>query len=211
MRTIQPAHRDLALRRAVPARHRQGPHRGPFDRRRAHRAALLPAARPVAGRDRDGGLAGRAPPRDVDGRAVARPLRPQDDRELRRRGAVARAHEAAHHPHHRRHPRGRPGRVERLEGAAPAHALLRDRAGAHRRLLRGQPRPARRHGAGRVPGRAQGLAGGGARRLYRRGTIRPTGSRSTCRTRSRTRASCAAAQRPARRSPPASASTPRAA
>ena len=28
-----------ALCRAVPARHRQGPHRGPFDRRRAHRAA----------------------------------------------------------------------------------------------------------------------------------------------------------------------------
>ena len=42
--------------------------------------------------------------------------------------AVAGAHEAAHHPDHRRHPRGRAGRVERLEGAAPARALLRDRA-----------------------------------------------------------------------------------
>ena len=48
-----------------------------------------------------------------------------------------------------------------------AHALLRDRAGAHRRLLRGQPRPARRHGASRIPRRDQGLAGGQARRLYR--------------------------------------------
>ena len=156
-----------ALRRAVPARHRQGPDRGSFDRRRAHRARLLPAARLLAGRDRDGRLAGREPSRHVDGRAVARSVRPQDHREFRRRRAVARAHEAAHHPHHRRHPRGRPGRVERLEGAAPAHALLRDRAGADRRLLRGQPRPARRHGAGRVPRRAQGLAAGGARRLYR--------------------------------------------
>ncbi len=33
-----------ALRHAVPARHRQGPHRGPFDRRRAHRAPALSAA-----------------------------------------------------------------------------------------------------------------------------------------------------------------------
>ena len=48
-----------------------------------------------------------------------------------------------------------PGRLERLEGAALAHALLRDRAGADRRLLRGQPRPARRGGAGRIPRRAQ--------------------------------------------------------
>ena len=77
-------------------------------------------------------------------RAVARPVRPQDHREFRRGGAVARAHEAADHPHHRRHPRGRARRLERLEGAAHPHALLRDRAGADRRLLRGQPRPARR-------------------------------------------------------------------
>ena len=66
MKTIQTAASRAALRGAVPARHRQGPHRGSFDRRRAHRAALLPAARPLAGRDRDGGLAGRAAPRDVD-------------------------------------------------------------------------------------------------------------------------------------------------
>ena len=70
-------------------------------------------------------------------------------------------------PHHRGHPRGRARRVERLEGAAAAHALLRDRAGADRRLLGGRPRAARRHGAGRIPRRAEGLADGGARRLYR--------------------------------------------
>ena len=70
-------------------------------------------------------------------------------------------------PHHRRHPRGRARRVELLEGAAAAHALLRDRAGAHRRLLRGRSRQARRDGAGRVPRRDEGLGDGGARRLYR--------------------------------------------
>ena len=94
----------------------------------------------VAGRDRHGGVAGRAASGDVDHRAVARPVRPQDDREFRRRGAVARAHEAAADPHHRGHPRGRPRRVEFLEGAAAAHALLRDRAGADRRLLGSEPR-----------------------------------------------------------------------
>ena len=40
-------------------------------------------------------------------------------------------------------------------------------------------------------GRAQGLAGGAASTPISRGIIRPTGSRSTCRTRSRMRASCA--------------------
>ncbi len=60
-----------------------------------------------------------------------------------------------------------PGCLERLEGAITPHALLRDRAGAHRRLFRGQPRPARRHGAGRIPRPVQGLAGACARRLYR--------------------------------------------
>ncbi len=74
------------------------------------------------------------------------------DREFRRRGAIGGAAEAADHPHHRRHPRRRPRRVERLEGAADAHALLRDRAGAHRRLLGNQPRPAR--GAWRRPNSA---------------------------------------------------------
>ena len=95
------------------------------------------------------------PPRDVDDRAVARPVRPQDHREFRRRRAVAGADEAAADPHHRRHPRGRARRVERLEGAAAAHALLRDRAGARPAASREVDRArARRHGAGRVPRRA---------------------------------------------------------
>ena len=96
----------------------------------------------------------------------------------------------------------RPRRVERLEGAAAAHALLRDRAGAHRRLLRGQPRPARRHGADRIPPDAQALAAPSGWRPISRGSIRPIGSRWICRTRSSTRISCAPPRTPARRSPP---------
>ena len=194
MRTIQPRASHGALRRAVSARHRQGTRRGSFDRRRAHRPAALSAAGVQCRRDRARRLAGRGAPRHVDGRAIARSLRPQDDRELRRRGAVAGAHEAAHHPDHRRYPRGRPRRVERLEGAAPAHALLRDRAGADRRLLRGQPRRARRRRQGRVPRRRSGIGRPTSSTPMSRATIRPTGSRSICRTSSRMRASCARAE-----------------
>ena len=158
-----------------------------------------------------GRLADRAASDDVDGGAVARPLRPQDHREFRRRGAVGRADEAADHPDHRRYPRRRSRGLERLEGAAAAHAVLRDRAGADRRLLRGQPRPAHRGGAGGIPRRLHRMAGAGAQRLYRAGTIRPTGSRSNCRARSATPASCAPANRPATSSRSMSASTRRAA
>ena len=66
MRTIQPRAPHAALCGAVPARHRQGPDRGPFHRRRARGAAAVPALRAVAGGDRDRRLAGRAAPRDVD-------------------------------------------------------------------------------------------------------------------------------------------------
>ena len=133
-------------------------------------------------------------PGDVERGAVARPVRPQDHREFRRGGAVGRTAQAAHHPHHRRHPRGRSRRVERLEGAAAAHAVLRDRAGAHRRLLRGQPRAARRHRAGRVPRTRSRTGRRSDWRPISRGTIRPIGSRSICRTRSSMPASCAAAE-----------------
>ncbi len=142
-----------ALRRAVPARHRQGPHRGSLDRRRAGGAPLLPAARLLGRRYRIGGLADRAASDDVERRAVARSLRPQDHREFRPGGAIGRPSEAAHHFDHRRHQGGRPRRMERLEGAVDPHALLRNRAGDHRRLLRGQPRPARGRRAGRIPRR----------------------------------------------------------
>ena len=151
-----------------------------------------------AGRHRDRRLADRKSSGDVERGAVARSVRPQDDREFRRGGAVGRTAEAADHPHHRRHPRGRPRRVERLEGAAAAHALLRDRAGAHRRLLGGQPRPARRHGADRIPRGDDGLAGRSGWRPISPSTIRPIGSRSICRTRSSTPISCAPPRTPAR-------------
>ena len=98
------------------------------------------------------------------------------------------------HPDHRRHPRRRPRRVERLEGAVAAHAVLRDRAGADRRLLGSQPRAAHRGGASGIPRRLHRMAGSRTQRLYRRGIIRPTGSRSNCRARSATRASSAPAR-----------------
>ena len=41
--------RAVALCRALPARHRQGPARGPFDRRRPRRPPALPAPRPRPG------------------------------------------------------------------------------------------------------------------------------------------------------------------
>ena len=180
-----------ALLRAVPPRHRQGPRRGSFDRRRADRAPHRPSLRLLGGGHRDHGVARRAPPRDVDHRPVARPLRPQDHRELLLDRAVAGAHEAPDHPHHRRHPRRRPRGVERMEGAAPPRALLRDRAVAHRRLLRGRSLKAAHDGAGRVPRRGQGLAGERDRPIHRVAITRPTGSRSTSRARSRTHSSSA--------------------
>ena len=70
------------------------------------------------------------------------------------------------HPHHRRHPRRRPRRVERLEGAADPHAVLRDRAGADRRLLRGQSRRTDSRGAGGIPRRLHRNSRGRAQRLY---------------------------------------------
>ena len=76
-----------ALRRAVPARYRQGPRRGSLARRRAHRAPAVSAARAQCGGDRTRRLAGRGASRHVDGGAVARSVRPQDDREFRRGGA----------------------------------------------------------------------------------------------------------------------------
>ena len=107
----------------------------------------MPAARLQRRRHRTGRLADRAASDDVHGGAVARPLRPQDHREFRRGGAVGRADEAPDHPDHRRHPRRRPRGLERLEGAIAAHAVLRNRAGADRRLLGSEPRAAHRGGA----------------------------------------------------------------
>ncbi len=52
---------------------------------------LCPRLGFFAGRNRDRRLAGGKSPRHVDGRAIARPVRPQDHRKLRRGRAVARA------------------------------------------------------------------------------------------------------------------------
>ena len=60
-----------ALCRAVPARHRQGPDRGSFDRRRARGAPVLSPARLLGGGDRNRRLADRGASRDV----VASPSR----------------------------------------------------------------------------------------------------------------------------------------
>ena len=59
MRTIQPQHRAVLYVALFLHDIAKGRHRGSFDRRRAHRAAALPAARLIAGRDRDRRLAGR--------------------------------------------------------------------------------------------------------------------------------------------------------
>ena len=160
----------------------KGRDRGPFDRRRAGGAALLPAAGPFSGRDRDCRLAGRKSSRHVERGAVARPVRPQDHREFRRGRADDRTPASCSPAHDRRHPRGRAGRVERLEGAVAAHALLRDRAGPHRRPF-----------AESTASSASPVAQDELRRALpawpipsstpmRRATIRPTGSRSICRT-----------------------------
>ncbi len=85
---------------------------------------FCPAPRPQQCRDRNRRVADRKSPRDVDHRAIARPVRPQDDREFRRHRAVARPAEAAGDPDDSGYSGGRPRRLERLEGAVAAHALL---------------------------------------------------------------------------------------
>ena len=76
------ANRTGALCRGVPARHRQGPPRGPFDRRRGSRAPALPALRPRRRRLRPRRLAGRAASDDVEHGAGARPRRPAHRRSV---------------------------------------------------------------------------------------------------------------------------------
>ena len=66
-------------------------------------------------------------------RPEPRHRRSQDDPRLRRHRAEPGAAEAAAAADRRRHPRRRARRLERLEGPAAAHALLRDRAAGRRR------------------------------------------------------------------------------
>ena len=97
-----------ALCRAVPARHRQGPRRRIIrSPARESPRKLGPAPRPVAGRDRDGRLADRAPSGHVQYRAEPRSVRPARRSELRQHGADAGAPAAAARADRRGHPRGR--------------------------------------------------------------------------------------------------------
>ena len=82
----------------------------------------------------------------------------QDDRRLRRPGAVARAPAPAAGADGGRHPRRRAQRVERLEGGAAAPALLRRRGGAVGRHLGRRPRASASSGPGR--GRASASPAG---------------------------------------------------
>ncbi len=95
----------------------------------------LPALRPRRRRDRTRRMADRESSRHEQYRAEPRHRRPQDDPRLRRDDAERRAPEAAAGADGGRHPRRRPQHLERLEGPAPAHALLRDGAAAHRRPI----------------------------------------------------------------------------
>ena len=138
------------------------------------------------------------------GRPVARPLRPQDDREFRRGRAVGRADEAAHHS-------DRPPTSRR---SGPASGTAGRRSSCARSTTRpsrcspaASPRStARSASPWRRPNSAPSWPIGRRRRSTptSRCTIPPTGSRSTCRTRSRMRASCVRPRRPASRSPPRS-------
>ena len=129
-----------ALRGAVPARHRQGPAGGPFDRRRrASRASSGPGSASIRAETETVAWLVEHHLLMSNDRPEPRPLRPEDDRDLRRRGADHGAAEAAARAHHRRHQGGRPRRLERLEGPAPAHPLLRDRGRAGRRRIPSSP------------------------------------------------------------------------
>ena len=132
------------------------------------------------------------------------------DYEFFRYRAVGRAAEAADDPHRRRHQGCGARRLEQLEGATDPRALLRDRAGLDRRLLRNEPGAAGRHGASGASRRTQGLSDGARWRATSPAIIRPTGSRSICRPRSRMRNSFARPKPPDIHSPPPLPSTLRA-
>ena len=102
----------------------------------------------------------------------------------------------------------RPGRVERLEGAAAAHALLRDRAGADRRLLRGRPRAsASRRAQAEFRARLRRLAGSRSSTAYIARHYPAYWLKVDLPRKIRMPGSCARRKPPAQRSPPRSAST----
>ena len=130
MRTIQPQHRDGALCRAVPARHRQGADRGPLDRRRAHRAAARARGFGLIAADTD--LVAWLVEVHLVMSTVAQSRDLSDRKTIENFAAVVQSLERMKLLTILTTADIRavgPGRVERLEGAAAAHALLRDRAG----------------------------------------------------------------------------------
>ena len=139
-----------ALSRHPAARHRQGPRRRSLGAGRRRRDVSRAAAGLERRRDRDRGLAGALPPRNVQHRLPARPDGPQDHRHLRRPGAIARAAAAPAGVDGVRHPRRRPQCVERLEGRPVAPALQRHRARPVGRHPGGRPRRAHQGHPGRA-------------------------------------------------------------
>ncbi len=149
-----------------------------------------------------GRLAHRAAPDDEQHRAEPRSVRPQDHPRLRRRGAEPRAPEALAPAHGRRHPRRRPGRLERLEGPALAHALLRDRAAGRRRPHAGQAQRAHRRSRRRSCARRCRIGARPRSSASSSATIPTIGCAPTPTARSSTQSSCSAPRRRAGCSPP---------
>ena len=147
------------------ARHRQGPRRRSFRTRRRTGAGGRPGDRPVGGGDRDGVLAGAAPPPAQPDRVQTRHRRPEDHPRPRRGDPVARAAAAAAGADGGRHAGGVQQGVERLEGDAAARAVCAGGRGAGRRAVH---RRARRARAARPRGgrrAADRLAAGGRRTI----------------------------------------------
>ena len=146
-----------ALSRRLPARHRQGPAERPFARGRRGGAQALPAARAFPGRHGPRRLACRAASDHVQHGAGARPFRPAHGGSAGGDRPDAGTAQDAVDPDRRRHSRRRPGRLERMEGPAPAESLLGNRGRARRRPFGGRPQIARRGGAGGPAARAARL------------------------------------------------------
>ena len=178
-----------ALRRRLPARHRQGPAGGSFDGRCRHRPQARTALRPHRGGNRDGGLARAVSSAHVEHGPEPRSLGSCHHQELRRGGADHGAPEAPARAHHRRHQGGRPRHLDRLEGPAPAQSLPGDGGVSRRRRRRSRPLGAGAHRAGAAARRAARLDATRSSRPMPPATRPATGSRPT-RPAGRTRPGC---------------------
>ena len=168
--------------------------------RRRDRAEGGARTRPVGGGDRDGLVAGAAPPAAEPDRVQARHRRSEDHPRPRRHHPVARAAAAAAGADGRRHARRVAQGVERLEGDAAARALCARRGGAGGRAVHHR---ARRAGRTRAQAGRRGAAGrlaeGGHRAVHRHSAIPATGCRSIPRRMPATHGWCATRRRARRR------------